>query len=579
MNNLEILGKYKKLQNGSDIRGVALEGIEGQNVNLSEREVFNISQSFVLWLARKLDLAPGDIKIAVGRDSRISGPHLIAASLEGIVSQSAKAIDTGLSSTPAMFMSTVFPEIKANGSIMLTASHLPWNRNGMKFFAPSGGLNKSDITEILTRASEFELEDNPFSNIQFESSRQSKNPQDPKNLNTPNPKNLNTQVGGLHMDDMDKYDREAMEGKSNKAFEKYDLMARYSAHLQDLIIKGVGQNSGVLALENPEAQNVGNIQFLPLKGMRIIVDAGNGAGGFFAKDVLAPLGADTTGSMYLDPDGTFPNHPPNPEDPSALVDLCQEILNRQVDLGLIFDTDVDRAAAVDSKGREIARNRIVALAATFAKEKSPGTTVVTDSVTSTQLHDFIENQLGLTHHRFKRGYRNVINESIRLNESGIDSQLAIETSGHGAFKDNYFLDDGAYLATLITIKATLLKREGKEISHILDSLEDPLEALEIRLPISQDDFQSYGDEVLDALEKWVRSINDQDIQLELPNYEGVRVKLSGKYGEGWFLLRKSLHDPLLPLNIESNEAGGTNKIRALLRPFFSNFQSLDTSNL
>jgi phosphomannomutase len=246
---------------------------------------------------------------------------------------------------------------------------------------------------------------------------------------------------------------------------------------------------------------------------------------------------------------------------------------------LIFDTDVDRAAAVDSKGREIARNRIVALAATFAKEKSPGTTVVTDSVTSTQLHDFIENQLGLTHHRFKRGYRNVINESIRLNESGIDSQLAIETSGHGAFKDNYFLDDGAYLATLITIKATLLKREGKEISHILDSLEDPLEALEIRLPISQDDFQSYGDEVLDALEKWVRSINDQDIQLELPNYEGVRVKLSGKYGEGWFLLRKSLHDPLLPLNIESNEAGGTNKIRALLRPFFSNFQSLDTSNL
>lgn len=550
MNNLEILEKYKKLQNGSDIRGVALDGIEGQNVNLSEREVFNISQSFVLWLSRKLDLVPGDITVAVGRDSRISGPDLIEASLKGIVSQGAKAIDTGLSSTPAMFMSTVFPEIKANGSIMLTASHLPWNRNGMKFFAPSGGLNKIDITEILAKAYEFELEELPSSKTQIENSR-----------TTVNLEQSSSPIGGLA--GQDKNDRESKEWKANKGFEKYDLMARYSAHLRDLIIKGVGQNSGAL----------------PLKGMRIIVDAGNGAGGFFARDVLTPLGADTSGSMYLDPDGTFPNHPPNPEDPSALVDLCQEVLNRQGDLGLIFDTDVDRAAAVDSKGREIARNRIVALAATFAKEKSPGTTVVTDSVTSTQLHDFIENQLGLTHHRFKRGYRNVINESIRLNEAGIDSQLAIETSGHGAFKDNYFLDDGAYLATLITIKASLLKREDKEISHILGSLKDPLEAMELRLPISQDDFQAYGDEVLDALTNWVTSLNDQDIQIELPNYEGVRVKLSGKYGEGWFLLRKSLHDPLLPLNIESNESGGTNKIRALLRPFFSNFQSLDTENL
>ena len=580
MNNLEILGKYKKLQNGSDIRGVALEGIEGQNVNLSEREVFNISQSFVLWLARKLDLAPGDIKIAVGRDSRISGPHLIAASLEGIVSQSAKAIDTGLSSTPAMFMSTVFPEIKANGSIMLTASHLPWNRNGMKFFAPSGGLDKSDITEILIRAAELELENQPYSNCL---EKNSKNSQDPKYY-----RNRNTPIDGLGMEVLeDKNNREAKNWASNKTFEKFPLMARYSEHLRDLILKGVRQNSEALPLENPEVQNVENIQalpledleFLPLKGMRIIVDAGNGAGGFFATDVLAPLGADTSGSMYLDPDGTFPNHPPNPEDPSALVDLCQEVLNRQGDLGLIFDTDVDRAAAVDSKGREIARNRIVALAATFAKEKSPGTTVVTDSVTSTQLQDFIENQLGLVHHRFKRGYRNVINESIRLNASGIDSQLAIETSGHGAFKDNYFLDDGAYLATLITIKATILKREGKEISHILDTLEDPLEAMEIRLPISHADFQTYGDEVLADLKNWVRDLNDQDIQLELPNYEGVRVKLSGKHGEGWFLLRKSLHDPLMPLNIESNESGGTNKIRALLRPFFLNFQYLDTENL
>lgn len=518
MNNEEILRKYEKLQNGSDIRGVALEGIEGQDVNLSNEEVFNISRSFVLWLSDKLNRSPSEIKIAVGRDSRISGPDLIKASLQGIMTQGACPVDTGLSSTPAMFMSTVFPEIKADGSIMLTASHLPWNRNGMKFFSPKGGLNKSDIKEILLKASSFNL---------------------------------------------------MVHDKEEETFEKYNLMARYSAHLRELILKGV--NQGKNASEMPED--------FPLKGMRILVDAGNGAGGFFATEVLAPLGADTSGSMYLDPDGNFPNHPPNPEDPKALIDLCQEVVKRQGDLGLIFDTDVDRAAAVDSKGNEIARNRIVALAATFAKEKSPGTTVVTDSVTSTQLKVFIEKNLGLKHHRFQRGYRNVINEAIRLNESGIDSQLAMETSGHGAFKDNYFLDDGAYLATLITVKAALLKKEGKEISSILETLEDPLEAIEIRIPIKSVDFASYGEEVLSSLGKWVTLLNDPDVQLELPNYEGVRVNLSGKYGKGWFLLRKSLHDPLLPLNIESDEAGGVNKIRALIRPFFSKFTALKTEDL
>ena len=540
MNNEDIFAKYKKLQNGSDIRGVALEGIENQSVNLSTEEIFSISRSFTHWLARKSGKSLSDLKIAVGKDSRLSGPSLMKAALSGIVSEGARAIDTGLSSTPAMFMSTVFPEIDADGSIMLTASHLPWNRNGMKFFSPLGGLNKGDITEILQQVVSFVLEE-----------------QTPQSWQKTYKDNTET----------------------------FDLMDSYSFHLRELIKKGVNQgNEGNEGNKGNEGIGNGSLSVnkytdLPLKGMRILVDAGNGAGGFFATKVLEPLGADTTGSLFLDPDGTFPNHPPNPEDPGALKSLSEQILLLQGDLGLIFDTDVDRIAAVDSNGREIARNRIVALAAVFAKEKNPATTVVTDSVTSTQLHDFIEKELGLKHHRFQRGYRNVINESIRLNESGIDSQLAIETSGHGAFKDNYFLDDGAYLATLITIKATLLKNKGKKISSILDNLEDPLESVEIRLPIKCDDFQSYGDKVLAALNSWIKELNDPDIQLETPNYEGVRVRLSGKYGKGWFLLRKSLHDPLLPLNIESDENGGTNKIRALIKPFFKTFEFVDAETL
>ena len=88
-------------------------------------------------------------------------------------------------------------------------------------------------------------------------------------------------------------------------------------------------------------------------------------------------------------------------------------------------------------GHEISRNAIVALAAALVCEEHPGTTIATDSVTSDELHDFLENVLQVKHLRFKRGYKNVINEAVRLNKEGIDSQLAIETSGHAALKENY----------------------------------------------------------------------------------------------------------------------------------------------
>lgn len=150
--------------------------------------------------------------------------------------------------------------------------------------------------------------------------------------------------------------------------------------------------------------------------------------------------------------------------------IMTKVISSGADFGLIFDTDVDRSAAVDGKGREIARNGIVAMAAALVAEEHPGTTVVTDSITSRQLTDFIENRLGLRHLRFKRGYKNVINKAQELNAEGIDCQLAIETSGHAALKENYFLDDGAYLATKIVIKAAQLRKEGKTLDSVIEDL-------------------------------------------------------------------------------------------------------------
>ncbi|MGI6113778.1 MAG: phosphomannomutase/phosphoglucomutase, partial [Mahellales bacterium] len=316
----------------------------------------------------------------------------------------------------------------------------------------------------------------------------------------------------------------------------------------------------------------------PLKDFKIIVDAGNGAGGFFVDKVLVPLGADVTGSQFLEPDGSFPNHIPNPEDKKAMDCIKDAVLKNHADLGIIFDADVDRAGAVDKNGREINKNRLIALMSAIVLEEAPGSIIVTDSITSSGLKLFIEDKLGGYHHRFKRGYKNVINEAIKLNNQGKVCNLAIETSGHGALKENYFLDDGAYLISKILIKMAKLKlQDNKTIDSLLAGLAEPTESKEFRLNILTDDFKEYGSQVISDLTDYAQ--DNPDWQIAPNNYEGIRVSFDKNNGDGWFLLRMSLHDPLLPLNIESDSKGGVRLIANKLIPFLSKYDKLDTTPL
>ena len=494
---------YSKLQNGSDIRGVALEGIEGQHVNLTEQVCADIGRGFALWLKNKYQ-EKTTIRVAVGRDSRMSGEMLSDWLCKSMCEQGLQVTDFAMASTPAMFMATVTEGFAFDGSVMITASHLPFNRNGFKFFTPQGGLEKADIKEILSYASSDEVTGLERGSL----------------------------VSGAFMD-------------------------TYAKILADKIRAATG-------LEHP------------LEGFRIVVDAGNGAGGFFAEKVLQPLGANTDGSRYLDPDGSFPNHIPNPEDKEAMHSITEAVVENHADLGIIFDTDVDRAGAVLSDGSELNRNRIIAMLAAILLREHPGTTIVTDSITSTGLANFIKEKGGI-HHRFKRGYRNVINESIRLNNLGQDSQLAIETSGHGALKENYFLDDGAYLVTKLLIELARGKKEGYTLQSLITSLEEPAESVEFRMNIQEPDFKTYGQQVIDALTLYAQNQNGWSLAAD--NYEGVRVNLDEEHGNGWFLLRLSLHDPLLPLNIESNSIGGAKTIAKEIAGFIKDYQFLETSSL
>lgn len=492
--------RWAHFKSGTDIRGVALDGVAGEPLDLTDEAVERMADAFARWLAVRCQKPVNALSIAVGRDSRLSGERLRDAVVRALVAAGVTVWDCGMASTPAMFMVTVKKAL--DGAIQLTASHHPSHRNGLKFFRPTGGLEGADITAILNLAA-----DGPCAPAT---------------------------AGGV--------------------CRPLAFMDEYAADLRADIVRGVGAGEQ------------------PLAGFHIVVDAGNGVGGFYATQVLAPLGADITGSQFLDPDGRFPNHIPNPENPEAMASVCAATVAAHADLGVIFDTDVDRAGLVDANGREINRNRLIALAAAVVIASHPGATIVTDSVTSDGLKTFIEQTLGGHHCRFKRGYRNVIDEAIRLCGEGIDAPLAIETSGHAALRDNYFLDDGAYLVTRLIIEAARLKRQGKTLADRIAALPEPAEGVELRFAITAPDFRAAGQAVLDALEQYAVS---HGWHVADDSREGVRVSFGAADGDGWLLLRLSVHDPVLPLNIESNRAGGCRVIAQAFAPFIKAQPSLD----
>ncbi len=466
--------RYRRLISGSDLRGVALEGY-GKEVTLTPNDAAAATRAFAAML--KAEAGEDGVRVAVGHDPRLSWKGLYEGVLRGLATEGCAAVDCGLATTPAMFAAVTGPP-HADGAIMLTASHLPPERNGLKFFTPRGGLTSSQLRALVE-------------------------------------------------------DMRPVEQGGAPDVQAFDLIGAYGASLRTFI---AGDDPGAL------------------RGMRIALDAGNGSGGFFA-EVLISLGAQVFG-QYVEPDGRFPNHAPNPEEPGAIAALCEHTARSGADMGVMFDADCDRAALVDPSGKPVNRDRLIALVAALVLKEHPGAAIVTDSVASEGLSEFIRARGGI-HRRYKRGYRNVIDEALRLNAEGINCPAALETSGHCALAENRFLDDGMYLV------AWLLKRfareKGQSFTALMEGLREPAEDVEIRLTLANRDFAADAARTLSAVRDAVRE--DPALTADTDCAEGVRARLGE---DGWFLIRQSVHDPVLPVNLQAERAGGAKAMAARL---------------
>uniref|UniRef100_A0A7S1BN56 Uncharacterized protein n=1 Tax=Corethron hystrix TaxID=216773 RepID=A0A7S1BN56_9STRA len=453
--------------------------------------------------------AAPDASACIGRDPRTHGELLARAMAAGLRDGGAERVcDTGIASTPAIF--DFCRSGKVSCGIMITASHLPPDRNGFKIYTPDGLLGKEELNGMIDGV-----------RVMYENS-----------------------------------DTLIPEEWDEKGVETVDFMSDYIFTLENSLMKEIAKCTGADECEVDF--------FTPLQGTKVVVNAGNGSAGFFATK-LAELGADITGSIGIDPDGRFPHGVPNPEDNEMVLRTTEACERERADLGIMFDTDGDRAgfvvAARDGSYEPLNRNRLIALLAVILNEDYPGCAVVTDSVTSEGLTDFLVEVAGVQHVRFKRGYSKVINRAKDLVADGVDAQMAIETSGHCAMAENAFMDDGTYTAVKIIGQLARIQKEFGAPS-LLDGimgLEEMDEVVEFRLPALDQSVTTAGGAFQEIYETMTDIIvgtqlfTEHGWDLDSDNMEGVRVRV-GVDG-AFFMIRPSLHDPLLSVQVEATNRG------------------------
>lgn len=590
MNRIEILTSFQRASNGFDMRGVVESDLASASAYLDGPcltidAAFWIGVGFGEYLRKINPIDCGSLTVGIGRDSRESGAKLTLWLAGGLEAAGVNACDLGLSTTPAMYLSCVSnttdtvsnsedPTWPFAGAISLTASHLPSHWNGFKFFTPDmpSNIGEEGIRAIIESCALQKFD----SLIPFPSDFQGREPR--------------------------------------------SFLPTYSEFLKKTVRDLVSDGIKTESFEN--SVDVADYLQSPLRGLKICVNAGNGAGGFLSS-TLQDLGADTSSSLHLEPDGSFPNHIANPEDRKAIQCTADTVSKAGADLGICLDTDADRVGLVEGNTdifesnsgdflpevRLLNRNCLIAMVSKVALRGLVGGVIVTDSATSNGLTRFIETSLGGKHLRYKKGYRFVIEKARGIK----DCVAAVECSGHGAWRDNGWVDDGCYTAVKLLAELSLMRRKqtktlstldlshGSEslesvrgsrlcrLSDLLEGLEEPAESVELRFkitggPSKTDEVTRISLETLQlvALSALCNHIDDGEStyswSIEEINYEGLRVNFDFTVREiekslddatksspssraerkftGWCMLRASLHEPILSMQMECDQMGG-----------------------
>jgi phosphomannomutase/phosphoglucomutase len=275
------------------------------------------------------------------------------------------------------------------------------------------------------------------------------------------------------------------------------------------------------------------------RSVSFAVDGGNGTAGLVAGDLFAKLGVKPL-ELFMEPDGTFPNHHPDPTVPGNLAALRAAVLSNKLELGIAFDGDSDRIGVIDDRGEILWGDRLLALFARGVLREHPGATIIFEVKCSESLIEDIAKHGGKPL-MWKAGH-SLIKQKMR--ETG--ALLAGEMSGHIFFADRYYgYDDALYAACRLL---EILSRESKPLSSLLSDLTRYETTPEIRIACEDERKFDVVRRVRDHFKK-THDVIDVD---------GARVKFEG----GWGLVRASNTQPVLVLRFE---ASTTERLAAIKR--------------
>jgi len=275
---------------------------------------------------------------------------------------------------------------------------------------------------------------------------------------------------------------------------------------------------------------------------KVVVDAGNGCGGFIAVPLLQKLGFEVIG-QFIEPDGTFPNHHPDPTVVKNLEPLIARVLQEKADLGIAYDGDADRIGAVDEKGNILWGDQLMVLFAREILKEKPGSTFVSEVKCSMTMYDDIAKHGGKAI-MWKAGHSLIKAKMVETR-----AELAGEMSGHIFFKNRYFGFDDAIYSTLRLLE--ILSKTDAPLSSLLADLPKTYSSPELRTDFPEELKFKAVDMTRDALKK--KGFKTIDV-------DGVRVV----FPDGWGLVRSSNTQPLLVSRFEATTQARMDEIQALV---------------
>lgn len=273
--------------------------------------------------------------------------------------------------------------------------------------------------------------------------------------------------------------------------------------------------------------------------LKVVIDGGNGTGGVIASEIIRYFGHEVT-ELYTKPDGTFPNHHPDPTVPAYMTDLISKVKETKADLGIGYDGDADRIGVVTEEGRLIFGDSLMTIFAEEILSRKPGAVIVGEVKCSKTMYDEIE-RLGGNGIMWKAGH-----SLIKAKMKETDAELGGEVSGHIFFKDRFFGHDDALYASLRLLE--ILSKTERSVSDLLSHLPKMIMTPEIRL--ESDDNKKF--EIVRRVTEYFKKEGYKVVDVD-----GVRVI----FDDGFGLIRASNTQPAL---VQRYEAASQERLEEIM---------------